>query len=1269
MAQTHNEVTVKDGDRHRVHGEASLRNTYKVDNGASLRDTSKIHNVRDSSKYDEPRLQQQSTGKGQSLEGQESDDNDGLNTPSDLDQSDSTGNFGLFLCKWCSFRCKQKKELIHHRVFHHDIKHNLYTCYKCNFYSQFGSSLLRHLKLYHRIEEDELIHFKPVKYRLKTQSKPFKKDKHTKHGRKDKHDKKDDKHDRNDKHDKHDGNDGNDGNDKHDGHDRHDRNDKHDGHDRHDRNDKHDGHDRNDKHDGHDRNDKHDKHDGHDRNNKCDRNDKHEKYHKYEKYAKHDRKEKHDKHSKYHKHGKNVKPDKKDKHSEYVKSSKVSTSNSETHSSSQSELEERLRSLTAASLRPSSDHVAHLLKPPDYNVNDPEGLTNTRCMKLVPVIGYIKPYMCGECGLKSLHKKDIYSHIEKYHSDVDAAVVYIPDLKEIENKIINKNSTYSVGEGNEKKDKHTDMEEKKSTKTLKHLWSGYNSKHMKSDIEGLKSEHSSKTHGSMTYRSETLSKAPEINDTCNTLPADTKVNEKHNSLPADTSLVVERYWECVICGCRLQSRQEMFQHMLMKHKSKPYRCSKCIVTFSYRWSVHRHVRTIHSGNASCIDLMKYHDSSRAMIDFKKNADDNIIDSSQLDSILVQGNKVPDDDLNAESRGLPKSSVQSRVMPTSSVQSKVMPTSSVQSKVMPTSSVQSRVMPTSSVQSKVMPTSSVQSRVMPTSSVQSKVMPTSSVQSRGLPTSSVQSRVMPTSSVQSKVMPTSSVQSRVMPTSSVQSKVMPKSSVQSRVMPTSSVQSKVMPISSVSSGMKETIETDHTKKKIYYCDKCPYRSTHFMSVRIHASSHKRKPGKSSFKCEYCDYYGCSKSMILHEQLHEGRVPKSNKRKQTPVTMTTSLSERKQLPVNKESSLFEGKQTPVTMTTSLSERKQLPVKEETSLFDVKQVPVTMATSLYESNQEQVTEDTNLSERKQVPITKETNLSKRKISLKTARKVNGKLFCKICPYSTSKKSRFVQHEHWNIQKPGPSTYFQCDACPFKTINRVKIKRHKKGHEQQPDAIYKCKYCDFWSSVRTGRGRHEKIHPETWNLPKSTYKKVHKKSGNTNIHKTNEKSVPTQSIGDSSSVKVTDRSLWDTNFMRGNHDLGNLENRSKKEDDALKVERENCNVMETDKDEDNMIVVERESYYGDNDLFEDYNNDTEDDMEFNDSTSSVHGIDYAGILFNECKYCGQDFPSIQLLKDHERRHWLGNENQYRYEVDGWTKIMCVHCRILPYQECTEKS
>ena len=64
-----------------------------------------------------------------------------------------------------------------------------------------------------------------------------------------------------------------------------------------------------------------------------------------------------------------------------------------------------------------------------------------------------------------------------------------------------------------------------------------------------------------------------------------------------------------------------------------------------------------------------------------------------------------------------------------------------------------------------------------------------------------------------------------------------------------------------------------KKKMYFCQSCPYKTNNYCNLKQHLVQHKFNPGY--FKCRFCDYYVSMVRLLKqHEVLHPKYMPRDN-----------------------------------------------------------------------------------------------------------------------------------------------------------------------------------------------------------------------------------------------------------------------------------------------------------------------------------------------------------------------------------------------------------
>lgn len=64
-----------------------------------------------------------------------------------------------------------------------------------------------------------------------------------------------------------------------------------------------------------------------------------------------------------------------------------------------------------------------------------------------------------------------------------------------------------------------------------------------------------------------------------------------------------------------------------------------------------------------------------------------------------------------------------------------------------------------------------------------------------------------------------------------------------------------------------------KKKMFYCEKCPYKTNNYCNLKQHLLQHRFRDG--FFKCRYCPYFvSMIRLLKQHEILHGDYVPREN-----------------------------------------------------------------------------------------------------------------------------------------------------------------------------------------------------------------------------------------------------------------------------------------------------------------------------------------------------------------------------------------------------------
>lgn len=85
-----------------------------------------------------------------------------------------------------------------------------------------------------------------------------------------------------------------------------------------------------------------------------------------------------------------------------------------------------------------------------------------------------------------------------------------------------------------------------------------------------------------------------------------------------------------------------------------------------------------------------------------------------------------------------------------------------------------------------------------------------------------------------------------------------------------------------------------KKKMFYCQTCPYKTNNYCNLKQHLVQHRFRDG--FFKCRYCPYYvSMIRLLKQHEILHGEYIPRDNIKREAP------LSPHEQLLIQQQQSL--------------------------------------------------------------------------------------------------------------------------------------------------------------------------------------------------------------------------------------------------------------------------------------------------------------------------------------------------------------------------------
>lgn len=78
-------------------------------------------------------------------------------------------------------------------------------------------------------------------------------------------------------------------------------------------------------------------------------------------------------------------------------------------------------------------------------------------------------------------------------------------------------------------------------------------------------------------------------------------------------------------------------------------------------------------------------------------------------------------------------------------------------------------------------------------------------------------------------------------------------------------------------------TSSGKKKMFYCQTCPYKTNNYCNLKQHLVQHRFRDG--FFKCRYCPYYvSMIRLLKQHEVLHGEYEPRDNIKRELPLSPT-------------------------------------------------------------------------------------------------------------------------------------------------------------------------------------------------------------------------------------------------------------------------------------------------------------------------------------------------------------------------------------------------
>ncbi|KAJ8973309.1 hypothetical protein NQ317_019180 [Molorchus minor] len=77
-----------------------------------------------------------------------------------------------------------------------------------------------------------------------------------------------------------------------------------------------------------------------------------------------------------------------------------------------------------------------------------------------------------------------------------------------------------------------------------------------------------------------------------------------------------------------------------------------------------------------------------------------------------------------------------------------------------------------------------------------------------------------------------------------------------------------------------------------------------------------------------------------------------------------------------------------------------------------------------------------------------------------------CDSCPYATINKYHFTRHQKTHTRK---NKSYKCDDCPYKTHDNACLDRHKKTHES---VMYECENCSFKTKRDDTFRKHKRCH-----------------------------------------------------------------------------------------------------------------------------------------------------------------------------------------------------
>ena len=132
----------------------------------------------------------------------------------------------------------------------------------------------------------------------------------------------------------------------------------------------------------------------------------------------------------------------------------------------------------------------------------------------------------------------------------------------------------------------------------------------------------------------------------------------------------------------------------------------------------------------------------------------------------------------------------------------------------------------------------------------------------------------------------------------------------------SYKSAFVPVTSNGTVISDVNSVDYancTKKKMYFCESCPYKTNNYCNLKQHLLQHRPEAGHA--KCRYCPYYvSMSRLLKQHEILHPEYIPRER-----DINNTSSNSS---LNISTSNSNINNNSSPTTTTTAAVQSSPQP-----------------------------------------------------------------------------------------------------------------------------------------------------------------------------------------------------------------------------------------------------------------------------------------------------------------------------------------------------------